>query len=208
MILFRYIALSLLSIFMMPIASAWAQSAPAIKQDTPIEITSDKLDVFQNEHKAIFTGNVLAVQGTTNMRSAEMIVFYRDANAGANTASGAAPTAAPSPTAAPGATPVAAPSPQGIYRIDAQGAVVFTTPTEVVLGDKAIYNVDTDTIDVFGSNVTLTQGKNILKGTKLNYNMATRRSLLTGGTTENAASKPKRVQGLFVPKSEKPAEKQ
>jgi lipopolysaccharide export system protein LptA len=181
-----------LAVLVVPLSGAWAQSAPAIKQDTPIEITSDKLDVFQNENKAIFTGNVIAVQGTTNMRSTEMTVFYRDKGT-------AAPTPAPAPDAAP--------APQGIYRIEAQGSVVFTTPTEVALGDKAIYNVDTDTIDVFGNNVTLTQGKNILKGTKLNYNMATRRSILTGGTNESATSKPKRVQGLFVPKSDKPAAK-
>jgi lipopolysaccharide export system protein LptA len=173
---------------------ALAASLPALaqvgglKKDTPIQISSDTLDVLQPQQKAIFKGNVIAVQGTTTMRSAEMTVFYRESGEAA-----AAPSAA-----------TATPPAQGIYRIEAEGSVVFTTPTETALGDKAIYNVDTDTIDVMGANVTLTRGQNILKGTKLNYNMATGRSVLTGGVTGTTANggKPARVHGLFVPKSE------
>jgi lipopolysaccharide export system protein LptA len=167
---------------------AWAQ-ANGLQKDRPIEISSDKLDVLQAEHKAIFTGNVIAVQGTTNMRAAQMTVFYR--GGGDKEAA-----AAPAPTEG-----------QGIYRIEAEGSVVFTTPTETAIGEKAIYNVDADTIDLTGSNVTLTRGQNILKGNALNYNMATGRSVLTGGSSGVAASsggigKPARVHGLFVPKSE------
>jgi len=167
-----------------------------MKKDTPIEISSDMLDVIQAEQKAIFTGNVIAIQGTTNMRSTKMTVFYREG--------GDAPAAA--------ATTSATPPAQGIYRIEAEGGVVFTTPTETAIGDKAIYNVEADTIDVVGGNVTLTRGQNILKGNKLNYNMGTGRSILTGGVAGNADvsgnGKPSRVHGLFIPKSDpKPVSK-
>lgn len=169
-------------------------AAPAnggmLQKDKPIEISSDKLDVFQDQHKAVFTGNVIAVQGTSNMRAATMTVFYRDSNA-------AAP--APNPTAA------AAGTPQGIYRIEAEENVVFTTPTETAIGDKGIYNVDANTIDLTGTNVTLTRGTNILKGTHAVYNMDTGRSVLTAGnatvSTSDGTSKPARVHGLFVPQS-------
>lgn len=177
-----------------PLAFAQAGGAGGLQKDRPIEISSDKLDVLQAEHKAIFSGNVIAVQGTTNMRAAQMVVFYRDNNK--------AQAAAPAPTEG-----------QGIYRIEATGNVVFTTPAETAIGDKAIYNVDADTIDLVGSNVTLTRGQNILKGNAMNYNMTTGRSVLTGGSSGVAASsgggsKPARVHGLFVPKSEpKPASK-
>lgn len=162
-----------------------AYGAAPIKRDEPIQVNSDKLDVFQNEHKAIFTGNVIATQGTTTMRAVEMTVFYRD-------------SAAKEGQTAPQTTEKAS-TPEGIYRLEAKGNVVFTTPTETALGDFAVYNVDTDTIDVTGKDVTLTRGQNVLKGTKLNYNMGTGRSVLTGG----AADKPSRVRGLFVPKSDK-----
>lgn len=175
----------MLAALMMPVMAHAQVSGKALQQDKPIEISSDKLDVLQNEHKAIFSGNVIAVQDSTKMRSNEMVVFYRDnATKGVQGAS----------------------TPQGIHRIEAKGKVVFTTPTETALGDKAIYNVDTDTIDLVGASVTLTRGQNVLKGTKLNYNMATGRSILTGGAAGEEGivnqGKPARVHGLFVPKSE------
>lgn len=168
------------------LAPCLAIAASPIKRDEPIQVNSDKLDVFQNEHKAIFTGNVIATQGTTTMRAVEMTVFYREGKA-ADAKPATATDAKKSTT------------PDGIYRLEAKGNVVFTTPTETALGDFAVYNVDTDTIDVVGKEVTLTRGQNVLKGTKLNYNMGTGRSVLSGGS----ADKPSRVRGLFVPKSDK-----
>lgn len=149
--------------------------------DQPIEISSDKLDVIQAEHKAIFSGNVIAVQGTTNMRAEKMTVYYRDSGAGKSSGD----------------------TGQGISRIDAEGSVVFTTPEEAARGDKGIYNVDTDTIELMGGNVTLTRDKNILKGTHLNYNMKTGRSVLSSGNGAVTGGKPARVRGLFVPNSDK-----
>jgi lipopolysaccharide export system protein LptA len=189
-----------LALIMQP-SAVMAQAA--LQPDKPIEITSDKLDVFQLEHKAIFTGNVIAVQGTTNMRSEQMTVFYHDSD---SKPADAAPAVAVNPG------PPTAPNPQGIYRIEADKNVVFTTPEEIAIGDKGIYNVDTDTIDLMGADVTLTRGQNILKGTKLNYNMKTGRSVLTGGvsgtTDVTGTGKPARVHGLFVPKADaKPAAK-
>jgi len=169
---------------------ALAQAKPAIAQNQPIEISADTLDVFQAEHKAIFTGNVIAVQGTTQMRSARMVVFYREN----------ADKAAPAAVAAKSSTP------QGIYRIDADGGVVFATPAETAQGDQAVYKVDADTIDLTGKTVTLTRGQNVLKGNQLIYNLATGRSMLTASGTEVKAdgggTKPARVHGLFVPKSD------
>lgn len=168
-------------------AMAQTKPGPALAKNQPIEISSDMLDVHQDEHKAIFSGNVIAKQGTTNLRSKIMTVYYRQGE-----------------TKTPGD---ANPAAQGISRIDAEGSVVFATPTETAQGDLGVYNADTDTIELTGSSVTLMRDKNILKGQKLTYNMATGRSLLTAGGAPVSGStggqKPARVQGLFVPKSEK-----
>lgn len=163
------------------ITKAHAQ-APAIglDHDKPIEIAADSLEVLQADKKAIFTGNVIATQGNINMKAARMLVFYRDA-AGASTTGGAA-------------------SGQGIYKIEAQGEVFFASPQETAQGDSAVYNVDTDTIDLLG-NVLLTREKNVLKGTRLNYNLATGRSVLVGGASAGGSG---RVRGLFLPQQTKP----
>ncbi len=168
----------------LPVA-AQVKSGPALSKDQPIEISADALDVHQEQHLAIFTGNVIATQGSTNLRAKTMTVHYRQ---GAN----AAPATA---------TPAA--SAQGISKIEAQGGVVFATPTETAQGDYAVYNADADTIDLTGAGVTLTRGANVLKGQKLTYNMATGRSVLTSSAA-SAAGKPARVHGLFVPKSDQP----
>ncbi len=159
--------------------NAHAQSK--LSNDAPIEIASDALEVLQNEHKAIFTGNVIATQGTTNMRANTMTVFYRESGGSES---------------APAAQDAAGAMGKGIYRIDSDGNVIFTTPTETAQGDKAIYMVDDDTIDLLG-NVCLTRDQNVLKGTKLVYNLKTGRSVLTGGVSGTNGGA--RVRGLFVP---------
>jgi lipopolysaccharide export system protein LptA len=56
-------------------------------------------------------------------------------------------------------------------------------------GDASIYHVRSNTMTVTG-NVTLVQGKNVIKGQKLDLDMKTNHMQMTGG----------RVQGSFVPK--------
>ncbi len=185
-----------------------AKASNGLQKNQPIEISSDKLDVHQDEHKAIFTGNVIAVQGTTNLRAATMTVFYRDSSSGKD-AKMAAKDKTASVVTAPAATADAPPA-QGIYRIDAETGVVFTTPTETAIGDRGIYNVDDETIDLTGGNVTLTQGQNVLKGTHVIHSMVSGRSVMTSGNGEvtgvtNDGNRPKsggRVHGLFIPQSD------
>ena len=182
-----------------PVHAQEQAAAPAAKasgNDQPIEISSDKLDVYQDEHKAIFTGNVIAVQGTSTMRSAKMTVYYHGDDAKA------APGAAKPPAKKSGKAADST-AQQGIYRIDAEDNVVFTTPTETAQGDLGIYRVEEDTIDLTGKIVTLTREGNVLKGRSLNYNLGTGRSIFTAGDGTkdvSGAVKPGRVHGLFVPK--------
>lgn len=143
----------------------------------PVEVVSDALEVLQAENKAIFTGNVIATQGNTTIKSSQMTVYYHGGGSDA---------------ASQGAIG------KGIYRIDATGNVLFTTPNETAQGDSAVYMVEGETLDIVG-NVLLTQDKNVLKGTKLNYNMATGRSVLSGGAAVSQGGTG-RVRGLFVPK--------
>ncbi|WP_018261166.1 LptA/OstA family protein [Methylobacterium sp. WSM2598] len=43
----------------------------------PIKIDADRLDVFDHENKAVFAGNVVAVQGESTIRCSSMTVHYQ-----------------------------------------------------------------------------------------------------------------------------------
>jgi len=75
-----------------------------------------------------------------------------------------------------------------IRQIEAYGDVLISTPTEIVRGDKGLYNLDTQMAELCGS-VKITRGKNQLVGECAQVNMKTGISRLQGG----------RVRGLFVP---------
>ncbi len=165
------------------------------ESDVPIEIHSDTLDVFQNENKAIFKGNVIATQGEKNLRSVQMTVFYRGEGKAPEATAKDVDAAAEKAKASTATTTTA----KGIYRIEAVGDVVFTTPEDTATGERGVYDVDADTIELFGSNVTLTHGQNVIKGTHVVHNMTSGRSIMTSGSGEGG--KPARVHGLFIPES-------
>lgn len=161
----------------------WVSGASAQQLDSkqPIEISSDTLEVLQNEHKAIFSGNVMAKQGTISMQASRMTVHYQDNSGGK-----------PSATDAMGA--------KGISRIEADGGAFFSSARETVRGDRAVYDVNQQQIRMDG-NVVLTRDKNVLKGTQLTYNLKTGKSVLgSGGGAAGAGGG--RVKGLFVPSKE------
>lgn len=160
---------------------AYAQST-GMDSRQPVEINADTLEVRQQENIAIFTGNVIAVQGDTKLKSDQMIVHYRKKSGD----SGAAAT-----DAMQGA----------VERIDVNGNVLLSTPEETASGDKGVYQVSKKLVHL-NDNVVLTRGKNILKGNALVYDFTTGKSVINGpavksGQTSGTSSG--RVRALFVP---------
>ena len=67
-----------------------AQSAPSrpsglgdlgANNKEPIKIEADRLDVFDKEQRAVYKGNVVAVQGESTMRCAELTILYEQRRA-------------------------------------------------------------------------------------------------------------------------------
>ena len=83
-----------------------------------------------------------------------------------------------------------------ISRIDAQGNVLVSTPTDVGRGDYGVYNADTGIVTLLG-NVTITRGPNAIKGeyavVDLNNNVS---RMMPGTSTPGTPAS--RVEGLFV----------
>ena len=75
---------TLIASILFAVLPAWAlaQSGPKLDSDAPVEIASDNLEVLQEQNKAIFSGNVIAKQGATTMKSATMTVYYAGSGKG------------------------------------------------------------------------------------------------------------------------------
>ncbi len=156
----------------------------------PIKIDADKLDVLDKENKAVFTGNVVAVQGETTVRCTVMTVLYEGRGGQGAAASGkAAAPAAPAP-AAGGKDPA---NDSSIKRILCKGPVTVVSKTQAATSDNAEFDRANNLVIMTG-NVALNDGPNITRGEKLTYNTVT-------GVANVETSKGGRVQGFFVPNS-------
>ena len=82
-----------------------------------------------------------------------------------------------------------------LERAEAAGTVYFVTPDQSMRGDRAVYNLGNGEIVVTG-NVILTQGQNVLTGSRLVYNINTETARMDGAPRGAAGS---RVQGVFYP---------
>lgn len=158
----------------------------------PIEITADSLEVFRDQNKAIFTGDVDAVQGDMTLKSDVMVVHYKE-NKGTKNKADAAMGPAGS---------------NSIERIEAKGNVFLSTPEETAQGKTGDYNLDKKIVHL-NENVILTKGKNVVKGDHLVYNLDTGHSKVWSdaeqGTSVKTSGEPQkkkqRVRSIFVPNS-------
>lgn len=83
-----------------------------------------------------------------------------------------------------------------VYRVDAFGSVLITTPTEIARGEKGVYFVDTGIATLTGA-VKITRGDNQLNGEIAEINMNTGVSRILAGAGKGGESKP--VRALIVP---------
>ena len=79
----------------------------------------------------------------------------------------------------------------GESRIEASGNVYFVTPEQTIRGDRALYTTADDVIVVTG-DVILTQGQNVLTGSRLTYNVRTQSARIEAGGEG-------RIRGVFYP---------
>jgi lipopolysaccharide export system protein LptA len=160
---------------------------PGTSSKQPISIDADKLVYYDKEHKAVYSGNVVVIQGDTKMTCSAMTVFL---DHGPTQGAGAQSKSAPqSPNTE--STPTAD---SGVKHLDAAGPVTVVSKTQVATGDSGSYDKAEDKVRLIG-HVTLSDGQNVTKGDKLTYD------LKNGLATVDTSAKSGRVHGQFVPKS-------
>ena len=130
-----------------------------------VDVESNEMEIFDAEKKAIFRGAVDATRGTTNLKADTLTVTYAEVKQVDGT------------------------SKTDATDLDAKGNVTIKTPREIITGDWAKFNPQTNKL-VVGGAVKLVQGATVLTGNELRADLNTDKIQMTGG----------RVKGSFLPK--------
>ena len=144
---------------------------PTFKTDpnAPYDVLADRLDVDDVAKAAVFTGNVVAVQGDMTIRSAELTANYTGSAGLATAADGTKTNAA------------------SLTHLQARKKVtVVSKDGRTATGDWAEIDIKTN-IATLGGTVVLTQGKNIVRGTKLLIDMNTGETTIKTEPTASSA---------------------
>jgi lipopolysaccharide export system protein LptA len=151
-------------------ALAQALGTSALKgQDThaPIDVDSDRIEVLDKENQAVFSGNVRATQAKMTLEADRVRVSYTRPAKG---------------------NPV-------IRRLDADGNVRLTTPSERATARFGIYDVEERILTLVG-NVVLARGASRADGNRLTIDLDSGRSTLDGKSAGGSGSGG-RVSGRF-----------
>lgn len=127
-------------------------------RSAPLDIASDNLEIRQAEERAIFTGSVVAAQGTLRLTAARMIVEYDEDKQDSSSETGA------------------------ITRVEANGDVFLSNGAETAQGNWAEYNLETGIVKLRG-DVILTQGENAARGKSLVIDLNTGVARMEGRPT-------------------------
>jgi lipopolysaccharide export system protein LptA len=137
--------------------------------NAPVDVSADRIEVQDRADRALFTGNVHAVQAEMTLDTPRLTVAYSNAQGGGN--------------------------PQ-IQRLDAAGGVLVKSPTETAKGDFGIYDLNRKLITLIG-NVQLNQQQNQVNGSRLVIDLDSGRAVVDGGPP-GVNSSGGRVTGHFI----------
>jgi len=147
------VAAAYLALATCALAQAPAQSGallPGSNSKEPINIAADKLDYFDKEQKAVYSGNVVVVQGDTRLNASILtIVFDRKGDAAKSSGQN---------------------SSNSLKWMKGDGPITIVNKDQVGVGDALLYDKTKNKFSLSG-NVSLSQGENITKGDELVYDL-------------------------------------
>ena len=137
--------------------------------NAPVDVQADRIEVQDRADRAVFSGNVHAVQAEMTLDTPRLTVAYSNGPGGGNTQ---------------------------IQRLDAAGGVTVKSPSETAKGDFGIYDLNRKLITLIG-NVQLNQRQNQVNGARLVIDLDSGRAVVDGGPP-GVNSSGGRVTGHFI----------
>jgi lipopolysaccharide export system protein LptA len=137
----------------------------AQNRDQPVKIRSAKLEVREKDKIATFSGEVVVLNGDTELRCASLAVFYAD-------------TARPTQAAKSSGDKPNSDKPSGdkstserqIERIEAKGGVIVVQKDQNATGDTATFDMRSNIVMLVG-NVVVTQAGSVVRGRRLTVDL-------------------------------------
>lgn len=163
-------------------ASAQSAGSPfsgfSANRDKPINFEADNADVYDNEHKAILTGNAKITQGESTLQAKKIVIFYEENQA--KDAKGNVKS-----------------SGQSVKRMEMEGGVVVRSKNQVATAEEGSYEASANAA-ILTRNVVLTQCGNVMRGDKLFADLAANTVRLdSGGARVPGSTSSGRVSGLI-----------
>jgi len=173
----RWILLGGLLLVMLLTEALHAQENPLatpLNSKEPIQITSDTLEANNRDLTFLFKGNVKVIQGTTEITSERLKVWYKNEGGAQGTSPGGA---------------------SRIRDIEAEGNVVILFDGRTAKSETARYSADKGTLTLLGENATIIDGKNTIRGSKITLYRNQDRITVEG-------DRPGRVEAVIFPGSD------
>jgi lipopolysaccharide export system protein LptA len=173
----------------------------------------DSFEWYEQKQVAVARGDAVAVRGNEHIR-ADVLTAYLSRDNSAASAGRGVREARPAPRVRKAGLRSRELSPRRtgdalgteasrIERIDAQGNVIVSTPSDIARGDYGVYDARTGIVTLLG-NVMITRGQDALRGqyavVDLNRNVSRIMSLAT-----RPGGRAPRVEGVFVRQGATPA---
>lgn len=169
------------------------------REELPLNITADRLEVEQNQQVISFLQNVVARYKDMILYADILKIFYeaKTTPAAGGGATEATPRRRPTPSSPAAGPKEGSTSPLGavgiekISRIEAMGKVRLVQGDRVATGDKAVYIVPEEKLLLMG-NPQLWRGDNSLRGHEIVFYLKENRAVVTG-------DEKKRVEAVIHP---------
>jgi lipopolysaccharide export system protein LptA len=150
------------------------------QSDEPIEITSNRMEAFNEKKLVVFSGNAIAKQGNKSLKADVLNLYYKKEpdkkiKVGATETEGAGT----------------------LEKIEAKGNVSLTQGERVATGDEAVYLRDSGKVIMTG-NAVMSEGKNSIKGDRVTVFLNENRGVVESDTK-------KQVKAIIFPQEKKKA---
>lgn len=159
-----------------------ADDNPLIKQqEDPVEITSNRMEAFNENKLVVFSGNAIATQGNKVLKADQLRLYYKE-ESGKKKKIGTLETE----------------SAGDLEKIEAKGHVSLSQGERIATGDEAVYFRDSNKVIMTG-NAMLKEGKNIIRGDRVIVFLNENRGIVESNTQ-------KQVKAIIYPQEKKKAE--